>query len=121
VSPSDLGRGVSLPKAWHQNCKRSCIRGVCNRGTAAFWVAESWPAIDHFGVPPENGVLAVCLGLPLAMSPIAVARAQTIVSLTFDDGIATQNQIRPVLASHGMHGTFYIIDGFVGANSYYMT
>ena len=69
----------------------------------------------------KTGVLAVCLGLLLAMSTIAVAQAQTIVSLTFDDGIATQNQIRPVLASHGMHGTFYIIDGFVGANSYYMT
>jgi peptidoglycan/xylan/chitin deacetylase (PgdA/CDA1 family) len=49
------------------------------------------------------------------------ARAQTNVTLTFDDGIATQNLIRPVLASHGMRGTFFINSGNVGANSYYMT
>jgi peptidoglycan/xylan/chitin deacetylase (PgdA/CDA1 family) len=44
------------------------------------------------------------------------------VSLTFDDGIATQNQVRPVLASHGMHGTFYINSGNIEQpfNPYFM-
>jgi peptidoglycan/xylan/chitin deacetylase (PgdA/CDA1 family) len=58
--------------------------------------------------------------LVLAVLP-ACASAQTVVSLTFDDGIATQNQVVPLLTSHGMTGTFFINSGNVGANSYYMT
>ena len=45
----------------------------------------------------------------------------TVVSLTFDDGIATQYQARTWLASYGMHGTFFINSGKVGSSSYYMT
>jgi peptidoglycan/xylan/chitin deacetylase (PgdA/CDA1 family) len=58
------------------------------------------------------------LAIPLASQ----ARAQTVVSLTFDDAI--QNQFanaRPALAARGMHGTFFINTGFVGKNDYYMT
>ena len=58
----------------------------------------------------------------LALAPSALG-AQTVVSLAFDDGIATQNFARTQLASHGMHGTFYINSGNVEApdNPYYMT
>ena len=45
----------------------------------------------------------------------------TVISLTFDDGIETQYQVLPWLASHGMHGTFFINSGKVGSSSYYMT
>ena len=62
---------------------------------------------------------ALSFGVALCLA--SGAGAQTTVSLTFDDGIATQNLVRPVLASHGMHGTFFINSGNVGANSYYMT
>ena len=48
-----------------------------------------------------------------AFAPGAMA-AQTIVSLTFDDGIATQNFARTQLTAHGMRGTFYLNSGDVG-------
>lgn len=51
----------------------------------------------------------------------AHAGATTFVSLTFDDGSASQYSTRPVLASHGMAGTFYINSAMVGTSSYYMT
>jgi hypothetical protein len=44
----------------------------------------------------------------------------TVVTLGFDDGDATQYQVRPILAAHGMHATFYINSGEVGSSSYYM-
>ena len=47
---------------------------------------------------------------------------QTTVSLTFDDGTAAQYVARSILASHSMHGTFYVNSAKVGTdNSYYMT
>ena len=52
-----------------------------------------------------------------AFASTGQARAETVVSLTFDDGIATQyNLARPLLASHGMHGTFFINSGNVGTD-----
>jgi peptidoglycan/xylan/chitin deacetylase (PgdA/CDA1 family) len=59
------------------------------------------------------------LAIPLASQARA---AQTVVSLTFDDAI--QNQFanaRPILATHGMHGTFFINTGLVAKNECYMT
>ena len=46
------------------------------------------------------------------------ANPRTIVSLTFDDGDANQMTVLPMLQSHGMTGTFYIITGYVGAPGY---
>ena len=48
-------------------------------------------------------------------------RDDTVVSLTFDDGSADQYAARPILAAHGMAGTFYIISGLTGKYAYYMT
>jgi peptidoglycan/xylan/chitin deacetylase (PgdA/CDA1 family) len=68
--------------------------------------------------------------LPLALIALAfapgLARAQTVVSLTFDDGAASQYvNARPALAAHGMHATFYVNSGFVNSasssNAYYMS
>ena len=64
--------------------------------------------------------LACFLLLAIAVLP-AAARAQTVVSLTFDDGIKTQMQIRSSLTSHGMRGTFFINSGTIGTGSYNMT
>jgi peptidoglycan/xylan/chitin deacetylase (PgdA/CDA1 family) len=52
---------------------------------------------------------------------IATAAGTTTVSLTFDDGQATQMQALPLLTGHGMHGTFYLNSGLVGSSGYYMT
>ena len=42
----------------------------------------------------------------------------TVVTLTFDDGAADQLAAARVLHSYGMHGTFFIITGAVGAPHY---
>ena len=38
----------------------------------------------------------------------------TTVSLTFDDGYASQINAQHLLAQHGMNGTFYVPSGFIG-------
>jgi peptidoglycan/xylan/chitin deacetylase (PgdA/CDA1 family) len=62
---------------------------------------------------------ALSFGLCLLALPVlapAVAGAQTVVSLTFDDGIVRHyTEARPQLAAHGMLGTFYINSGTVSA------
>jgi hypothetical protein len=62
------------------------------------------------------------LGLMLLdPTPTCATAADTIVSLTFDDGTRSQSEVaRPQLLAHGMHGTFYINSGNIGANSYFM-
>src|SRR5256885_6605950 len=59
--------------------------------------------------------------LVLLIVPSAARARTTVVTLGFDDGDQTQYQVRPILASHGMHGTFYINSGEVGSGPYYMT
>src|SRR5512134_3833842 len=38
----------------------------------------------------------------------AVAAAGTVVSLTFDDSLTSQGQVRPLLSARQMHATFYV-------------
>jgi peptidoglycan/xylan/chitin deacetylase (PgdA/CDA1 family) len=49
------------------------------------------------------------------------ASPPTIVSLTFDDGQATQYSARAMLKAHRMHATFYVNSPRIGSDSYYMT
>ena len=57
-----------------------------------------------------------------ATTAAAQAAGETVVSLTFDDGTASQYVARSVLAAHGMHGTFYVNSGRLDTDdSYYMT
>ncbi len=65
--------------------------------------------------------LAVPAGSLLATSAPATAATNTVVSLTFDDGQASQSSVWPMLQSRGMRGTFYINSAMVGSSSYYMT
>ena len=53
-------------------------------------------------------LFALTLGWALTTG-VSTAAADTIVSLTFDDGNADQLAAQPILADHGMDGTFYII------------
>jgi peptidoglycan/xylan/chitin deacetylase (PgdA/CDA1 family) len=53
------------------------------------------------------------------MAPAASGR--TVVSLSFDDGTATQFQAGQMLAEHGMHATFYVNSSEIGASDYHMT
>lgn len=61
---------------------------------------------------------ALCL---VAAVPAKAHAAQTVVSLTFDDGRANAYPARSILSSHAMHGTFYLNSGGLGTDSYYMT
>lgn len=57
----------------------------------------------------------VLIALALLAFPAgASAASRTVVSLTFDDALASQMNAASRLAAHGMHGTFFIISGKVG-------
>ena len=70
-------------------------------------------------------VLSAVLGLVVAVllgSPAVARGAETVVSLTFDDGIASQfQQARPELIKHGMLATFFINSGTPGTSHAYMS
>ncbi len=55
--------------------------------------------------------------LTLLGPTVGRASAETAVSLTFDDGRQTQYAARAPLSAHGMHGTFYVNSGVVGATT----
>ena len=54
-------------------------------------------------------------------APPAPAAAKTVVSLTFDDGQASQYSTLSMLSAHRMVGTYYINSAMVGSSGYYMT
>jgi peptidoglycan/xylan/chitin deacetylase (PgdA/CDA1 family) len=81
-------------------------------------------------VIPEGMALRVALAaaavvivvLPASSRTTALAASQpTIVSLTFDDGRATEYAARSLLAARGMKATFYINSSKLGTDSDYMT
>jgi peptidoglycan/xylan/chitin deacetylase (PgdA/CDA1 family) len=47
--------------------------------------------------------------------------AQTIVSFTFDDGDATQYQVKDLLASRGMRATFFVNSPRIGSSGFHLT
>jgi peptidoglycan/xylan/chitin deacetylase (PgdA/CDA1 family) len=51
----------------------------------------------------------------------APAAANTTVSLTFDNGTADQMAAVPILADHGMEGTFYVSPARIGRPTTYMS
>src|SRR5688500_14689206 len=68
----------------------------------------------------RRGIIFMMLALSTAAFA-APARAETVVSLTFDDSQATQYQVKDLLASRGMHATFYVNSAKVGTSGFYMT
>jgi uncharacterized repeat protein (TIGR01451 family) len=61
------------------------------------------------------GVLTSVFLSGSAMGSVVVHR--TVVSLTFDDGRESQVTAGNLLASHGMHGTFYLNSGDIGSGN----
>ena len=49
---------------------------------------------------------ALCSYLPAAQA--AAPRHTTVVSITFDDGFASQMRATPILKHYGVHATFYV-------------
>jgi peptidoglycan/xylan/chitin deacetylase (PgdA/CDA1 family) len=68
------------------------------------------------GAPPGTSVLTVrqVMGAP---SPPPFPGPPTFVSLTFDDGDATQELAGQLMRSHGLTGTFYINTALVDAKN----
>lgn len=70
------------------------------------------------------GLVVACTGCSSsatgAGATVPPRRPTTIVSLTFDDGLASHATAMTMLRDHGMAGTFYIIPGLVGAGPYYL-
>jgi peptidoglycan/xylan/chitin deacetylase (PgdA/CDA1 family) len=55
-------------------------------------------------------------GAGVSVPPAAVADTATVVSLTFNDGLMSQyTYAAPVLKAHNMHGTFFVVSGWVDA------
>jgi peptidoglycan/xylan/chitin deacetylase (PgdA/CDA1 family)/archaellum component FlaF (FlaF/FlaG flagellin family) len=64
----------------------------------------------------------VLVALPCSSPTAASAASQpTIVSLTFDDGRASEYAARSLLSAHGMNATFYVNSSKLGTDSDYMT
>jgi peptidoglycan/xylan/chitin deacetylase (PgdA/CDA1 family) len=63
--------------------------------------------------------IALLIPAALVIAP-ASAATNTVVSLTFDDGQASQYSTLPMLSSRGMSGTYYINSAMVGSSGYYM-
>src|SRR4051794_30162773 len=68
-----------------------------------------------------------CFSVLLAVATMCVARSgpahagtTTYVSLTFDDGRASQRNAGALLADNGVRGTFYIVSGGVGSSPWYL-
>src|SRR5687767_4862432 len=64
--------------------------------------------------------LTLALGLA-GVAMAAPARAATVVSLTFDDGQASQLAVKSPLAGHGMKATFYVNSAKVETSDFYTT
>lgn len=61
-------------------------------------------------------VLRPLLAAALAVTGVCVpaATAETVVTISFDDGWADQWQAREILGAHGLRGTFYVNARFTG-------
>ena len=70
-----------------------------------------------FAVPSLGSPAAAATG---SESTQTSSPKKTVVSLTFDDGLASQHSTLPVLRSHGMTATFYVNSAMVGSSSHYM-
>src|SRR5689334_641304 len=67
-------------------------------------------------------LVALLLALAGSVLVAAPARAATVVvSLTFDDGLASAPYAAQQLDQRGMKGTFYINSAMVGTSGYYTT
>lgn len=68
---------------------------------------------------------AACVTLAVTAVAAPAAKAAThplTVSLTFDDSDLDQyTNALPILQQYGMHGTFYVITGYIGVNPAYLT
>jgi peptidoglycan/xylan/chitin deacetylase (PgdA/CDA1 family) len=65
-------------------------------------------------------VAVIAMTVMVTMALASAARAQpTVVTLTFDDGYDSHyTAAKPILAAHGMRGTFFIVSNKIGSSGY---
>jgi peptidoglycan/xylan/chitin deacetylase (PgdA/CDA1 family) len=61
--------------------------------------------------------VAVLVVAAALIAPSVASASQTIVSLEFDDTWADQHAIRSMLSDRGVHATFFVNSGFIGAQN----
>src|SRR5689334_23342333 len=76
------------------------------------------PAGGGHARPPMRLWISICCLLMSVVASTRSARAATIVSLTFDDGLDDQPVVDSMLSAHGMKGTFFINSGHVDLAGY---
>jgi peptidoglycan/xylan/chitin deacetylase (PgdA/CDA1 family) len=65
-------------------------------------------------------LLATFVAIALA-APNAAAAAPTVVTLTFDDGLADQYGVRSALAQYSLHATFFVNSNRIESGASYLT
>jgi peptidoglycan/xylan/chitin deacetylase (PgdA/CDA1 family) len=70
------------------------------------------------GSPRAGSAAPPAVGASASATSSVVPTGPTIVSLTFDDGIASAYNARLHLADHGMHATFYVNSGHLDQGSF---
>ena len=115
VTAASTHNGGWVPIAFNAVCDSSdagystCMAGSKPVDAAVLSQFLDWMAS---GAPAGSTVRTVRSVMGAAASPTLPSRP-TAVSVTFDDGDAAQYGVRPVLASHGVKGTFYINSGAI--------
>jgi peptidoglycan/xylan/chitin deacetylase (PgdA/CDA1 family) len=66
-------------------------------------------------------VFALVFGGLQSVATTAPSPARTVVSITFDDGQASQYSVLPMLRDRGMAATFYVNSGLAGSSQFYMS
>ena len=66
------------------------------------------------------GILVIFISAVFLSTTATALAADTYVSLTFDDGRASQVNADYLMSLNGMHGTFYVNSGLMGTENFYM-
>jgi peptidoglycan/xylan/chitin deacetylase (PgdA/CDA1 family) len=94
------------------------VRSITQRGWKMVSACAALTvAMSSLATLPAAGAQATA-DHPAIAGHRAAAATRTVVSFTFDDGDADQMAAARVLHTYGLHGTFYIISGAVGAPKY---
>lgn len=90
------------------------VFGVSVSGCGVALRAPAHPhPTDPYVEPRESPQLS-----SVATDPVVPEAEQTVVSITFDDGWASQSKAARVLADNGLPGTFFVNSGTIGMPNY---
>lgn len=97
---------------------RSLDQRFRKHGPRAAGIRRTDTAKKYKRIVAVLGALLLTAGALTGVALPARAAAQTIVSLTFDDGNGNQLAAEQVLKAHGLVGTFFITTSWIGTPGY---